>query len=1106
MADRTILLAQNKRHATRGLSVVNPQEFLAYQEDDDNLTYIVDMGAYLDGATIVLVTRTPTGVVISNASNTTTRLTQRLAGYGHVDFRVQTSAGDTEQFRVYIQPRAANPAFFLTAGSGGGITALDGDKGDVIVSSAGSTWTLDATAVASLNVFTDTLKGITPASGGGTSNFLRADGTWATPPGGGGGGGGPVSDADYGDITVSGTGTVWTIDNNAVTLAKMADMATASLIYRKTAGTGDPEVQTLATLKTDLGLTGTNSGDQTITLTGNVTGSGTGSFATTIAAGAVGLSQMANMATSSLIYRKTAGSGAPEVNTLATLKTDLGLTGTNSGDQTITLTGDVTGSGTGSFTTAIGAGVIVDGDVNASAAIAYSKLASMTGGSVLLGNASNVPTVTALTGDVTVSNAGVTAIGTGVIVDGDVNASAAIALSKLATQGARTFVANSTSSTAVPTAVSVATAQGMVGQFDTVSAVNSATIDAGINHIRTAGYYATGDGGGALYKRVASGAAGAGTPRITSNSAATIWELDLDTVNVLQFGAYNNDTNAATTLSAFQGAAAFSKSVYIPPGTYLISGTVTVTLNGQRWYGDGFDACIVKSNSTTLPMFTITEFLNNTVIESFRLTRSVTATSGANGIDLQNKVVGQTRFQNLLAEKQWDGFSIGPTDWSEILDCIAQQNLNNGFYIRNKNTAAATSGPCQWNLTNCLSQMNTARGFFFQTQTGPSQMIVGPLKMCATFGNSGVGVGFVGSATVPINDARIFGGFYGSDGNSELYLDTYGDQILIQNCFLERSGLDPTGPTLATPASNLGSGLELTVNNTGAIINNVHSYDNSQDGIASSATKITVTGSRCDNNGRASGAGRRNGVYVVAGRATITGTICGNTSGSPQSFGIRCADGNNVTAIGCDLNGNGTSSFDITSNANSLTVVGCLPNTLNTEIPILQVNAGSATAPTITTDGDLNTGWYFPNADAVTATTGGTRRFGILGGAYAGHAHLGSLNDAPSANDRSSSPVFNMLAINTNGMGICSFGDLTNTLGFVTNNTERMRIDVSGNVVVGAAALATTATNGFLYVPTCAGTPTGTPTTHTGMAPIVVNTTNNKLYFYSGGAWRDAGP
>jgi hypothetical protein len=164
-----------------------------------------------------------------------------------------------------------------------------------------------------------------------------------------------------GDVTGSGTGSfAATIANAAVTLAKMADMATGSLFYRKTAGSGVPEVQTLATLKTDLGLTGTNSGDQTITLTGDVTGSGTGSFAATIAAGAVTLAKLANMASGSLFYRKTAGSGAPEVQTLATLKTDLGLTGTNSGDQTIILTGDVTGSGTGSFAATIAAGSVTN--------------------------------------------------------------------------------------------------------------------------------------------------------------------------------------------------------------------------------------------------------------------------------------------------------------------------------------------------------------------------------------------------------------------------------------------------------------------------------------------------------------------------------------------------------------------------------------------------------------------------------------------------------------------------------------------------------------------------------------------------------------------------
>lgn len=66
-----------------------------------------------------------------------------------------------------------------------------------------------------------------------------------------------------GDVTSTGDGAT-VIANGAVTLTKQADMATASVVYRKTAGTGVPEVQTLSTLKTDLGLTGTNSGDQTL--------------------------------------------------------------------------------------------------------------------------------------------------------------------------------------------------------------------------------------------------------------------------------------------------------------------------------------------------------------------------------------------------------------------------------------------------------------------------------------------------------------------------------------------------------------------------------------------------------------------------------------------------------------------------------------------------------------------------------------------------------------------------------------------------------------------------------------------------------------------------
>ena len=63
---------------------------------------------------------------------------------------------------------------------------------------------------AMLNFFSSTLQGAVPASGGGTTNFLRADGTWAAPPGGGGGITGPLT----GDVTTVGAGgTVTTLAN-----------------------------------------------------------------------------------------------------------------------------------------------------------------------------------------------------------------------------------------------------------------------------------------------------------------------------------------------------------------------------------------------------------------------------------------------------------------------------------------------------------------------------------------------------------------------------------------------------------------------------------------------------------------------------------------------------------------------------------------------------------------------------------------------------------------------------------------------------------------------------------------------------------------------------
>lgn len=58
------------------------------------------------------------------------------------------------------------------------------------------------------------------------------------------------------------------------------------------------------------------------------------------------------------------------------------------------------------------------------------------------------------------------------------------------------------------------------------------------------------------------------------------------------------------------------------------------------------------------------------------------------------------------------------------------------------------------------------------------------------------------------------------------------------------------------------------------------------------------------------------------------------------------------------------------------------------------------------------------------------------------------------------------------------------------------------NVIIGTAITnVAAATDGFLYAPSITGIPTGVPTTYTGKIPMEFDSLNNKLYFYSNGAW-----
>ena len=97
---------------------------------------------------------------------------------------------------------------------------------------------------------------------------------------------------------------------------------------------------------------------------------------------------------------------------------------------------------------------------------------------------------------------------------------------------------------------------------------------------------------------------------------------------------------------------------------------------------------------------------------------------------------------------------------------------------------------------------------------------------------------------------------------------------------------------------------------------------------------------------------------------------------------------------------------------------------------------------------------------------------------------------------------------------IGTIADTTSGIGgvirFLTANqgtvgvVEKMTIWNDGDVTIGVATPATTATIGFPQAPTMSGTPTGVPTVKTGFNPMVYDTTGRKLWIYDYGgtpAW-----